>query len=545
MGKKLNLEWVSNVIGEDYKNWNKGDIVTIKAQTGTGKTHFITNKLIPHMGDYERMLIVSNRRNLKRQFKKDLFDYYKTPLPNTFKELDDLGSIENITIMSYQTLADLKNREEYGEDQLNLDIYDYIICDECHFFLTDSSFNNKCDLAFKELIRGRHRNAIKIFISATIDEVEQSIIKSVEDVKSIGFGTYADCKIHKYETNIDYSYLDVKYFKNIKDITQLIKNDKTDDKWLVFVTSKGKGNKIMEELDGICTFSFITKDTKIDKCEDLKCIINNSKFNSKVLISTKAMDNGINIKDDQVKNIVIMSYDKTTFIQELGRLRFDIENATTINLYIPTYSYSTFSTILNTNIENTQKKIDEFNQDGNSFNRKYSRDYKKLPENIFILDKEGNFKINLNGYSRFIKDKSFVEGIVGSFELFKEFAFVWEQLSWLKLEDTFSESNLIEGVIDDITKTELYQFLKDSYSNEILYTKEYFIDTINAIIEADDNLRLLFNKLDGGKSRTKGAKIYNKLFSDEKINLPYTVGSKKTTLNGVRKNYWLVLATNK
>lgn len=546
MGKKLDLNWVIDVIEDDYKNWRKGDVVTIQAQTGTGKTHFITNKLIPRLEPYEKMLLVSNRKNLKRQVKKDLFEHYNTPLPQTFKELDELTKIENVTIMSYQTIAELKSKQEYGQAELNLDIYDYIICDECHFFLTDSAFNNRCDLAFLELIRGRHRNAIKIFISATLDEVEQTIIKSVEDIKAVGFGSYSNCQLHTYKTKADYSYLDIKYFKKIKDIIQLIKNDKSDDRWLIFVTRKDKGNEIKDELDGLCTCEFITKETKADECEDLKSIINSSKFNSKVLVATKALDNGVNIKDEQVKNIIIMSYDKTTFIQELGRLRFNIDDAPTLNLYIPCYSYSTFNTMLNTRFANTQKKIDEYNEDKVTFNRKYKRDFTDLPKEIFYIDKEsGNFDINLLGFARFYKDKSFMENLVESFELDKKFAYIHEQLSWLELDDSFNANNLIQGVIDDITKSELYQFLKDSYENEVLYDKEFFIDTINSIIEADDDVRILFNKLDGGNSRVKGAKAFNKLFSYEKVNLPYTVGSKKTTLNGVRKNYWLVLATNK
>lgn len=478
MGKRLNLKWVTDEIGDSYKEWKKGDIVTIKAQTGTGKTYFIKNVMIRNIEDYEKMLLICNRINLKRQLKKDLFDYYNIPIPKTFKELDEVQTIGNVTIMSYQSIAELKNCEEYGQAELNLNVYDYIICDECHFFLSDSSFNNKCDLAFDELIRCRHRNAIKIFISATIDEVEQTIIKSVDDIKATGFGSYSDCKIHKYDTNIDYSYLDIKYFKDIKDIIQLIKNDKKEDKWLVFVTNKEKGSKMLEELKGICNCSFITKDTKIDKCDDLKGIINSSKFNSKVLICTKAMDNGINIKDEQVKNIVIMSYDKTTFIQELGRLRFDIDNAPSINLYIPTYNYSTFNTISEKIIANKQKKIDEFNEDRNAFNRNYRRNYKELPHDIFIISKDGNFEINLNGFGRFSKDKSFIEDMINRFENFK-LAYINEQLSWLELEETFDQSNLIEDVIEDSSISGMEDRLNELFGRVFLMKPDR-----NPVIEA-------------------------------------------------------------
>ena len=44
--KKLNVKWVSETIGEDYKNWRAGDTYYINAQTGTGKTYFILNTLL-------------------------------------------------------------------------------------------------------------------------------------------------------------------------------------------------------------------------------------------------------------------------------------------------------------------------------------------------------------------------------------------------------------------------------------------------------------------------------------------------------------------
>ena len=44
---KLNLEWVSNLVGEEYKQWRDGDVIIIESQTGTGKTHFMQNILWP------------------------------------------------------------------------------------------------------------------------------------------------------------------------------------------------------------------------------------------------------------------------------------------------------------------------------------------------------------------------------------------------------------------------------------------------------------------------------------------------------------------
>lgn len=54
----------------------------------------------------------------------------------------------------------------------------------------------------------------------------------------------------------------------------------------------------------------------------------------KVLITTSVLDNGFSIEDDNVKNIVICTDDKTEFLQELGRKRINKDKGETVNLYI-------------------------------------------------------------------------------------------------------------------------------------------------------------------------------------------------------------------
>ena len=50
------------------------------------------------------------------------------------------------------------------------------------------------------------------------------------------------------------------------------------------------------------------------------------KFNCDVLITTSVLDNGVNIKDPDVKNIVLITDDEVEFKQMLGRKRFLAED---------------------------------------------------------------------------------------------------------------------------------------------------------------------------------------------------------------------------
>ncbi|MDO2232221.1 helicase C-terminal domain-containing protein, partial [Escherichia coli] len=96
-------------------------------------------------------------------------------------------------------------------------------------------------------------------------------------------------------------------------------------KWEFFVSSRDKAKKLYKDL----------KKEKIKvsiamsglKNEEIENIVENSTFKANDLISTKFLDNGINFKDENIKNLVVMEIDKTTFLQEIGRIRFDINNA--------------------------------------------------------------------------------------------------------------------------------------------------------------------------------------------------------------------------
>lgn len=560
-GKKLKLQWVTDVIGADFKNWKNGDTVAIQAQPATGKTFLITGgivngKKIPgiidRMSDTENLIYICNRVELKRQVKIDLCKIFNIELPtdkegklNTEK-LDLLEYIGNVRITSYHKIAEgVKNHLYDGKIYDCLEKYSYIVCDEIHFILTDASFNNMTRFIYEEIITNRYMNSIKILITATMDEIKPIIEKSIENLKETGLGTYKKIELHDYTTGIDYSYLDVKYFKYIKDIITTIKNDKSEDKWLIFVTNKSKGEEILNDLTAAeigCDFIYST-DSQKKKSEQAENITLHSKFTCKVLIATKVLDNGVNIKDPEVKNIVVMAYDKTTFIQEIGRIRFKIDDAPMINLYIRTCSRATFET-LKYEYDIKANQVNLLIDDKNEFNKTYDNKLSELDDTLFYRDRNTK-EININklGYARLIKDNSFAMTMIEKFHSDKNFAYIKEQLSWLELSHTFSEENLIIDVMEDDTMDLLREFLKKAYEENEKFTKEYFLNKMDEILCEDKTMRIALNKLDGGNARSKGQKLYNKLFK-EGMNLSYRVGSQviKETIDGKRKNitYWVI-----
>ena len=529
---RLNLKWVSDTIGEEYKQWCKGDIVTIQAQTGTGKTYFVKNVLIPYMDKYEHMLIVSNRVNLKRQIKIDLLRLCRKEIPKDFKELDKITKVGNVTLLSYHQIAIMRQAQEEKGKEINLDIYKYIICDECHWFKSDASFCDKTELAWKELIRTRHRESIVVYISATMEEIRPMIDSAIEKFNEKSFAS--SIELWNYTTGIDYNYLNPYYFDKIENLAIHIKNaDIKDGKWLVFVTSKSMAKNLKDIITNK-KVSIITADTK-ESNEDLKSIINNSKFNSDVLICTKVLDNGININDIEVKNVVINAWDRITFIQELGRIRQDINNPYEINLYIPMKSKKAFtSKQIRISYEINLLNLYEYNK--KEFMFKYRDNKNKLPNHLFYVKDNKGYVINKLGYVNTYSFNSFLDYIINKWNdkknKDKQYTFIKEQLSWIGLEDTFN--GLYSKIIDEYDEEEmdvLDEQLTNIFNNGLIFLtakdREPLIEAIGLIDKNHSNLK---------ENKIKYVKNINSLNGYlEEVNSDYRIDNNFTkTINSKR-----------
>lgn len=150
-----------------------------------------------------------------------------------------------------------------------------------------------------------------------------------------------DILIYEFERN--YDYLDFVYFEKDEELLEEINNE--EGKWIIFVSNKRDGEKLREGLNFLITNEedqnegeskkkennlsaaiFIDStsknaDEESEEYKTYKKIVETSKFDQRFLITTAVLDSGVNIHDSEVTNIVIKSFDKTTFIQMLGRIR--------------------------------------------------------------------------------------------------------------------------------------------------------------------------------------------------------------------------------
>ena len=541
---KLNLKYVSEYL-KNVESKNKGITIFIEAQTGTGKTTAILGGngiegLIDRIGD-KKLIYLVNRLELKREIKLHLCDKFGiTEHLNAdgtvnLKALDYINEFKNITIMSYQQLdkkIDDRNKKLQIIGDKNNDIfikvldraftlehYDYIVCDEIHYLFADANFNDKTISAYNELVKTFYKNSIKIFMTATADDVKDAIKTEVSN-QCATLNLNLDDYYNEYSTNTDYSYLNINYYYSKKDIITTIKNSKNDGtKWIVFMNNipliKELANQLSES--GINAKYLTAKEGDEVKQQ----IRDTNKFDCKVLFATSALDCGVNIKDDKVVNVVIDSMVKTAFIQEIGRIRININDAPIINLYIPTKSPKAFRSKLKGINENIQQ-IELFENSSIYFDdidaTNLCRAFKHKGKELYV---------NQIVYQTYKNDKQFLSNML---EKIKEdkFAFVKEQLSWLKLEHAFDESNIIEKVVDDEVTLSLEEYIENLLGERLYKDKQK---------ELIDRIDLKVN----GRQQKAISKLNEGL---KMLGITYVIKSKREdkVINGVRKTmvYWYI-----
>lgn len=443
---KLNVQYVTDVIGEEYKKWRSGDVVKIKTQTGSGKTYFIKNTLIPYIDEINnlkifndfKVLILTNRIALSRQTKNDLLKKYNMQIPSNLKDLDKIKQVKNITLMNYQSL----NECIMNESNFNVNYYDYIICDEIQYIFEDS-FTGNTELALNELIYKSNKESIKIFMSATMEQLDNMINKS-------------NCRIWEYDTNRDYSYLIPHTYSKQEQLIKQIDDDKSKDKWLIFVASIQKGKDLLKELQEKNIDAVMIYKGRRDKKsrDEFNNIITKEKFSCKVLITTKLLDNGVNIMDDKVKNIVVNSWSRENLIQSIGRVRFkNLKEAYNINLYLDEKTHKQVWSKLNAT-NKTLKHFELLIADKNECNKKFRNKLNQLPNGIH-LDKNNQFIFDKVTYANLLKTKIEMTNLEKDFN---SISYINKQLSWLGIND--KEIIRLEEIQAKQTNDEIEEYIK-------------------------------------------------------------------------------------
>lgn len=306
---------VSDIISIDIiSKWRKRDISFIEAGTGQGKSYFVINNLYEFAkSNNKKILFLINRSSSYEQFLYEIITHCKMDI---------------IDIVTYQKLEYMSL---YKKIDYDLTKYDYIVCDEFHYFLNDATFNDRTDIAFEQIMK--QRNAVKIFMSATGKSMERYI---KENIKS--YVKHESIAIRNYNLPIKYDFIKkLSFFYEDETFEELIEQFiKEGSKAIFFMQSLEQAEDLYKKYKKYCLFNCSEKQKKYYKHvnpEKIKKMLQEEKFEEQILITTPCMDSGVNIKDVNVKNIVVFIYDLDTLIQCIGRKRlFDFNDK--INLYV-------------------------------------------------------------------------------------------------------------------------------------------------------------------------------------------------------------------
>ncbi|SCY80869.1 Superfamily II DNA or RNA helicase [Lachnospiraceae bacterium XBB2008] len=367
--------WISEAIGDSYKEWKKGYFYFLEAPTGTGKTSFVLKNLLewiikeqnPGSFPYHITYLV-NRKILKQQIDEELRDIAVSIAPMSGHEWIN----QYITVLSYQTIEDgYFNGCPWW---LNPQTTNYIIADEAHYFLNDAMFNTNTQLSFNWIYEQCEHSVI-LFMSATLEDFKKSFVDAVMNYHGINpYGVSLNGVKHSAELHTvpvekriidlpsadrDIKKLKVRCFDDVEDIPALIKLGKASEKWLVFIDNSSVCEKLQKTLvDSNISAVFLDAEYKRypDKYEAVSSIAKENMFKNTVLIATSVLDNGVTLIDKRIKNIILVADDRITFLQMLGRKR--VEDNEELQLFLPIPKLKDYSGRLNAYKQDLERVFD-------------------------------------------------------------------------------------------------------------------------------------------------------------------------------------------
>nr|WP_275078639.1 DEAD/DEAH box helicase family protein [Paenibacillus sp. O199] len=414
-----------------------------------------------------------------------------------------------IDIFTYQKVENRLGRENNATLK---DEYGYIVCDEFHYFLTESIYNSRTEDSFKLIMS--HSNKTRIFMSATADI-------------TIDFFKFKDIEYRSYYVPHDYSHIkELLFYRDEKVLEKYLSKVRKGYKAIAFFTQATKAyelHKRFEDSMFVCAEGNAEFKKYINK-DQIRLMLTEETFNEKYLFTTSTLDNGINLRDQQLKYIVCDIQDVDVLIQCLGRKRIiDTKDKVTV-------------VIKNITDKEIGQKIKAKNQIINptqylleNGSMKYIEKYPRYYSNPLVYDK-------LN------KDKTGYDKAVNELRFFKE-------CSDKKNLELLLENQ--DGYLNHIkTKLQKENFIMLDEKYEKATLEDYLDERIGHRLYKEEQMKLAkkINLTDGRSRLQKSCNSFNTYFYDNC--LPYTIKDKNIDQRRVlgdgsnnpnyKKSYWLI-----
>lgn len=469
---------------EHINSWKNGDIITIEAGTGAGKSYFTKNNLYAVAErDNEKILFLIHRSNCVNQFQM---------------EIDKAKKTGNIHIHTYQSLEakDLRNED------IDFSKYKYIVCDEFHYFMSDAAFNKFTDISLDAILN--QTDKVRIFMSATGDRV-RDYIKNKKEMK-----------ITPYVIPTDYSFINsLTFYNNDESLDSIVKKIMdTGKKAIFFFQSAEKAYQIHYKYKEISLFNCSKHNNAYYKFVDEKKIntmLQEELFDESILFTTTCMDAGVNIRDKDLQYIICDVKDTGTLVQCIGRKRLEGKDDG-IHLFIKGIDNRSLGGSYSKLTNKMEPAIFLMKNDNETYNLKYRRDYDKnniVYNDIIKGNKEhSELKVNELMLYKCITDKLEIEQMMK--QDYGYYKYIARKFGFYDLDYGYSYT-IFE---DENQKISLEEYL-DSILGKKLFKEE------------QTELKQMF-KENGLSAKTLGINTINGNLKDRK--LPYTIeiGKRKS-----------------
>lgn len=486
---------VSEIIKiEEVRKWKSEHTITITAGTGAGKSYFIKNILYAFAEKkHKKILMLIHRSCCVNQFREELIRDKKADI---------------IDVKTYQSL-EFHELKQMGND---LSKYQYIVCDEFHYFMSDASFNKITDISLNLILS--QSNAVKIFMSATGDYMK----KYLNNIKKIDTVDYILPIAHENIKQLTFFNKDETLYEFAKECIE--KNDKA----IFFIQSAEKAYKLYSKFKKYSLFNcgkqdkHYKKNVKVEKINDM---LKKEKFNENILITTTVMDAGVNICDTDLKHIVVDVKDVGSLIQCIGRKRQQ-NDKDTVNVYIKTITNNELGG-MKTQLKN---KIEMSEYARKHTVKETLEKYKRQKDISDIIyddtvaeDDKCTKKIN---EMRYFKCKTDIGTI--------------ENMLWFGKYGYCKYMTNLLGFYDEDTGEYSYRIIEEEYNNNQL--EEYLKEIVGQrLYKSDQNkLKKAFNEY-GLKARTLGINTLNGYLKDN--NMSYMIISKRVRKNNKLSTIWM------
>ncbi|MDB8790869.1 DEAD/DEAH box helicase family protein [Romboutsia sp. 1001216sp1] len=502
-------KYVSDEINEKtLEGLNNNAHYLILAGTGCGKTYFVKNTLREFvLGNSKRLLVLTHRASLKKQTKADIDN---ADMVYGFYDDDDLQ------VINYQSLLE-------QEDGF-LDSFDYIVCDEAHYF-TNDSWNGRTQDEF-EIIK--NSKSIKIYMTATY-KTFMKLFNKTDKVEML---------YKQYGIDFNLSNMD----KNIRTIYKTTDEDKylafiqqRENKTLsIYSSAQSAYEATLKLKDSIFNCSKSNKNySKHRDDKAMSYLEENKKFEDKVLCSTTAIEGGVDIIDTKLDLIGFNGYFSKDAVEQIaGRKRFIYEDDVLDFV------------VLEPSKGSKSKRISDILKDLSDVSRAEL-------DGIETILKERKNKSSIPHWAR-VEDNKDVTIDYTKVEKMKD------ELEWLYeiKEDGISDylaeihgllgCNIVDLDLKDLEVDIFEKFLDKKmfkkYNEDVkgYVGKEYALqDEFKEFLKANYGLRAG----DGSKGKSIGIDTINGFFIDN--NVPYEIvsASKECKINDKRKKltYWEVI----